>query len=293
MVHEISTHSNYITGAARFSYLVYLVIQDKALTERSVDHCRLIAFQRGELAHIADRNWNTTAICVVKKPSEKMVAISEYGDVLTYVKGVTTEELIQPRPTVVRNVGVVDGIALACGMRREVFMRVREAEWIAIPAPVPAPQENAGFEAICGFSMAEVYAVGWDGEIWQWNGEKWVERPSPTNLILTGICCGEDGRVYVCGQGGTLIRGRNETWEIISTADAMTDFWDLCWFNGALYIASMTMLFRLIDDRLEAVDFGSDPPRTCGRLSSAQGVLWSVGASDVFSYDGATWTRVD
>ena len=72
-------------------------------------------------------------------------------------------------------------------------------------APSPKSGENAGFEDICGFNLTEVYAVGWNGEIWQWEGVRWIDRPSPTNLILTGVCCGTDGNVYACGQNGTLI----------------------------------------------------------------------------------------
>jgi hypothetical protein len=71
------------------------------------------------------------------------------------------------------------------------------------------------------------------------------------------------------------------------------DFWDLHWFNGQLYLATMSRLYTLTEAGVVPVDFGADAPRTCYRLSDSEGVLWSVGADDVFSYDGAAWSRVD
>jgi len=36
-----------------------------------------------------------------------------------------------------------------------------------------------------------------------------------------------------------------------------------------------------------------DKPATCLRLTAADGVMWSIGAKDVLSFDGKTWTRID
>jgi hypothetical protein len=293
MPHQISKDSLYVTGAARFSYLIYLAIKDRGLVKEEVEHSRFIAFQRGQLAHMGDRNWSAVALCVVKKPAEKMIAISEDGEVFTYVAGKAKDEAIKPAPVVLRAIGVVDGLAIACGMKRQVYRRVRENSWLAMHAPAPPPGENAGFEAIAGFSGDEIYAVGWNGEIWEWNGSKWLNRTSPTNLILTGVCCAGDDKVYVCGQNGTLLQGRHDLWDVIDLEGMADDLWDVHWFNDTLYLATMTTLYTYTSAGLAPVDFGDDEPETCYRLTDAEGVLWSVGSDDVFSFDGAVWTRVD
>ena len=114
--------------------------------------------------------------------------------------------MISPAPIVLRNLGVVDGLPFACGMKRQVYNgRGRTTGLRCTHQCLPAGQ-NAGFEAIAGFSSEEIYAVGWKGEIWEWNRAQSLKRESPTNLILTGVCCGDDGHVYVCGQHGTLLR---------------------------------------------------------------------------------------
>ncbi|HZN62452.1 MAG TPA: hypothetical protein VFC90_08620 [Planctomycetota bacterium] len=292
MKQKVAAVSLFVDGAARFKDLCYFLIQDKKLAAKEVEHARFISFDRGLLAHMGDRNWKGVAACVVKKPTEKFVAVGEDGEVFTYVGGKVTEEKITPKPKVLRGVGVVDGLAVACGMKRQVYRRDGEATWTAMHAPAP-DKGNAGFEAVSGFSSKELYAVGWNGEIWEWNGKKWVNRASPTNLILTGVCCAGDGKVYVCGQNGTLLRGRHDTWKVVDLGDFNQDFWAVHEFKKRIYLATMKALYLLGDDGLEPVDFGDDAPATCYRLTDAEGVLWSVGSGDVFSFDGATWKRED
>jgi hypothetical protein len=106
------------------------------------------------------------------------------------------------------------------------------------------------------------------------------------------VYCGDES-VYACGQNGTLLTGRHNQWKIIPTGGISEDFWDVCWFNGKLYVASLTTLYTHDGKCLVPVEFGADRPKTFGSLTHAQGIFWSVGDEDVFSFDGQAWTRVD
>jgi hypothetical protein len=289
MVKPISKHTQYITAAARFKDLVYIIGKDRGLVRDDVNHSRFIGFDAGNFGHNGDRNWNAVAIGVVKKPKEKMVAVGADGPVFSYVGGAAVDEKIDPAPASLRGLGVVGGFAYACGMKRQVYKRADEKTWVAMHAP--APKENAGFEAIAGFSDNEIYAVGWNGEIWEWNGSAWKQAPSLTNLILTSVCIADEA-VYSAGQNGTLLHGRHDQWKVIST-NTKEDFWSVAWFNGKLYVASLTNLYTYENDKLVPVNFGADRPNSFGNLTHAEGVLWSVGDSDVFMYDGNTWQRID
>lgn len=289
---QVSQDSLFVAGAARFRDLVYFITRDRELTKENVKHTSLISFDEGEWAEVDNTNWQAVGICVCKKPTEKMIAVGEDGDILTFVNGKATEEIIEPRPIVLRGVGVVDGMAIVVGMNRQVYTRVDENRWVAMHAPAPALKQNSGFEAVAGSSSDEVYAVGWNGEIWEWDGSKWIDHPSPTNLILTGVCCTGD-QVFVCGQYGTLVHGRHDAWNIIDLNEMKDDFWDICWFSETLYLATMTRLYTYTDKGLLPVVFEGDSPATCYRLTHAEGVLWSVGSNDVFSFDGSQWARVD
>jgi len=242
---------------------------------------------------MGDRNWSAVDVCVAKNPIEKMVAVGEDGNVFTYVGGNSTDEIIEPKPITLRRLGTIDGFSYACGMKRQVYKRIDENKWIPMHAPLPNPNESVGFEAISGFSQNEIYAVGWNGEIWEWNGSTWLNHGSPTNLILTGVCCGDNQTVYICGQNGTIIRGRHDTWGLMEFEDIFDDFWDIIWFNNTFYVATMNMIFQLVNNYLIPVSFGDDSPRTCYRLTQAEDVLWSVGDSDIFAFDGTNWVRID
>jgi hypothetical protein len=55
----------------------------------------------------------------------------------------------------------------------------------------------------------------------------------------------------------------------------------------------MRALFTLDADRLTLVDPGETEINTFYSLSTAEGVLWSVGKDDIASFDGKQWQRYD
>lgn len=278
-------------GAARFKDLVYLALQDKKLQKKGIAHTRLGSVDEGEIANVKDLAWRAAGICVVRKPAEKLVAVSGDGQVFTYVGGQEGSEKIRDAFDL-RACAAIDGYAYACGMNREVFRRAGEGKWTAMHAPAAeGDDEVAGFEAIDGFGADDIYAVGWEGELWHWQAGSWTQGPSPVNVVLSGVCCAGDGNVYACGQAGTLLRGRGQDWEVLETEGLMDDFWDLRWFMGRLYVASMSALYELQGDALVPVDFGRDAPDSCYKLTDAEGVLWSVGQQNICSFDGAAWRR--
>jgi hypothetical protein len=230
-------------------------------------------------------------MCFVRKPAEKLVAVSGDGKVFTYVGGQEGSEKIRDAFDL-RACAAIDGHAYACGMNREVFLRAGEGKWTAMHAPgADGDDDIAGFEAIDGFGADDLYAVGWEGEIWHWQSGAWTQGPSPVNVVLSGVCCAGDGNVYACGQSGTLLRGRGQDWDVLETDGLIDDFWDLRWFMGRLYVASMSALYELQGDVLVPVDFGPDAPDSCYKLTDAEGVLWSVGQQNICSFDGAAWRR--
>jgi hypothetical protein len=292
-IFDFSSKSLYSRGAALRRDAIYLSLKDRKLDRQSVLHSRFIAIIGEEWGPLEDLPWATAGMCVARKPAQKLVAVSPDGKVFTSVSGKRTHEQISPKPLDLRYCGAIAGYAYACGMNRQVYRRTAEAEWLAMHATESKKGEVAGFEAIDGFDEKEIYAVGWEGEIWQLVKKKWVERESPVNVILTGVECAGDGVVYVCGQNGTLLSGRNDEWEVLEQNNLEDDLWDLCWFNKKLYVASMSYLYQLEGTELVPVEFGKDAPDSCYKLTEADGVLWSVGQEDLFSYDGKTWTRWD
>jgi hypothetical protein len=278
-------------AAARYRDLVYIAATMDDLVAREIPHSTFLSIDNGNWRNSGDSRWATAAVCVVTSPTERLVAVSEDGDVMTYVGGTITGEHIVPAPRTLTALTTIHGHAYACGMHREVFVRIDEGQWQAIGAPKPPRRVPAGFEAIAGFNEQDIYCVGWRGEIWQRSNNQWIQRDSPVNVILTGVSCANDGYVYACGQNGTLIKGRDDQWAVIDHELPPDDLWDIHAFGDCVFASSFGGLLQIMNDVVEPVDFGDDAPATCHRLTSAEGVLWSVGAEDVFSFDGATWQR--
>ncbi|WP_235507994.1 hypothetical protein [Variovorax sp. Root434] len=294
MGERVSKSREFVRGAARFADLVYVISQMKTLLEQDIAHVSLVGLYKGNWGDAFNSTWNATAIAVAKLPSEKVVLIGEDGDVSTYVSGRREDELIDPRPVMIRNAREIGGHVHACGSKRQVFRRVGDRQWVDMSAPPAAQTEVFGFEALDGYAENEIYAAGWGGEIWRYDGSAWTQCGSPTNVILTAVCCAGDGTVYVGGQGGVLVSGRGDVWASVAWEDEVTaDLWDLCWFRDRLYVATMSQLYTLDADRLVPVDYGGMGRVTCYSLSVAQGVLWSVGKADVASFDGTTWQKYD
>lgn len=290
MVSDFVSSREFLRGAARFHDFIYILSKGKALLEQGIAHTSAIAIYQGRWTDVKNTDWDSTAIAVAKKPIEKMVFVGEDGDVATYGGGQETTELIDPAPKLIRNATTVEGFVFVCGMLRQVYKRVAEGQWHEMNAPVAIAGEEVGFEAIDGYSGHELYAVGWNGEIWEYDGSVWHDRASPTNVILTSVCCASDGLVYICGQQGVLIKGRHASWEIVEWDDEIDiDIWDLCWFNDKLYVATMTNLFTLNGNDLVGVDFGEIEVSSCYSLTQAEGVMWSIGKDDVLSFEGNTW----
>jgi hypothetical protein len=294
MKSEFASSRIFVRGAARYHDLVYILSKGKVLLEEDIAHTSAIGIYQGRWGDVEDTEWDSSALAIAKKPDEKLIFIGEEGDVCAYVGGNSTWEKILPEPTMIRNAKTIEGFIYACGMKRQVYKRAGENNWQNISAPFAKDIEKVGFEGIDGFSSCEIYAVGWNGEIWQYDGSTWIDRSGLTNVILTTICCVPDNSVFIGGRKGVLIKGRNDSWEIIQLENEVdADIWDLCWFNNKLYIATINDLYTLEGNKLVGVDFGEIEISSCFSLTEAEGVLWSIGKDDVASFDGQIWQKYE
>jgi len=183
----------------------------------------------------------------------------------------------------------------AVGMGRQVYRRLGPQHWVQFDDGLKnAPEdylEVTGFNAIDGASEEDIYAVGFNGEIWHCAKGKWREVASPTNLILERVRVVRSDLVYAAGQRGVLLRGHEEVWESIDQSITDKDFWGLEWFRDHLYLSTNEALFRLNDrDELESVDLGLAGPRTYSQLHANKGALWSFGPKHLsWTQDAETW----
>jgi hypothetical protein len=151
----------------------------------------------------------------------------------------------------------------------------------------------AGFNSIDGFSESDMYAVGWGGEIWHYNGRRWKKLDSATNLKLERVICGKDGKVYGVGQAGVVLKGRDAAWEVLKNEETEESFWGATWFADRLWMATLNgVYFVNEDDVVEACPISLPQPITSGWLVCAGTNLWSIGSYHVlWTADGKRWAQ--
>lgn len=293
---------SFATGVLRNRSTGYVVLSDDNLNSQKVPHSGFVVWHNNQWMDGGRTNWPTAGVAVIRSPAEQLCAVGLYGDVLLLGSGDRHEEQIGAGGELpkmrgpLRGVRTIGGKVYVVGMNCQAYRRDNVNVWVNIDRGARPDLENrqiVGFEAVDGFSDKEIYAAGWDGEIWVYDGSMWRQADSPTNLVLTGLCCAQNGVAYATGRRGLLLRGRDNQWEIIEHSNIIDDIWGVAWFNNKLYLATANALYTLEGDNLHLVDMGKDPPKTCYCLSAADGVLWSIGAKDIVAFDGNEWTRID
>lgn len=293
---------SFVSGAIRQKDLGYVILSDDRAAESKIPLAGIVQWEPDGWGDGGQVGWRTAGVAVVRKPIEQLCAVGEFGQALLLGSGDRHEETIGDDKRSPGNRGPLRGVRLigehvyVVGMDRQVYRRDNVNRWIELDhgaRPDPKNKDTVGFEAVDGYSETEIYAVGWDGEIWQFDGHTWKRRNSPTNAVLVDVCCAGNGMVYACGRNGLVVRGRNDKWEVLELREFSEDIWSLAWYQERVYLASMENLFVLNGDQLEIVDMGKDRAKTCYDLVTGDGVLWSIGFKDAMAFDGKQWSRID
>lgn len=285
------------TAAVRVPDTGYIIACDPAKEKEDIAHALVFRWNAGQF-NAGDRNYNAHSMCVIDKPDVGYVDVSGQGYYsVTLRSGMKSGDILEEaspppkkkRTASFRSVAAIGGKAYAVGLRGLVYRFDDIGRWTRIDDGLP---ETFNIQAIDGFGASDLYAVGRQGSLWQFDGKAWVERELPTDQHLTSVKCAGDAKVYAAGHHGILVRGRDDAWEVVDHGQTDDDIWDLEWFERKLYVSTMSAVCFLKGDALQAVDFGDDAPRSCYQLSAAKGVMWSNGEFDIMSFDGKKWTRV-
>ena len=290
------------TGTVRYSDLSYLITTNDISISEGYTGSILYELDRGTL-YAGTVPWLGCSGTVCHVPAERYLVLGTDGSIEASGGGAVKEEGpiagcgVDPRRRgPLREIrGIANGRAYAVGTCRQAYVRDGEDQWRCIDESAQVgdtPITDTSFESVDGFSEQEIYMVGWEGEIWKYDGSVFTQQNSPTELALYKVRCAPDGFAYACGQLGTLLRGRNDQWEAIEHDSTEEDLWGMEIFDGQLYVSSTSFVYRLEEGKLLPVDFGDEAVRTCYHLSAADGIMWSIGAKDVMEFDGSNWKPV-
>lgn len=274
----------------------FIYAADPRKEAEETPHTIIFKYRDGAFTR-TDANYSAHALALVSQPGPGLIDVSGPGYYSAIMAtGTTTGDIFDhskpapkaPRTGGIRSLAAIDGRAFAVGLRGMVYRFDGPKRWKRLDDGLP---DTFNAQAIDGFSEKDLYAVGREGAIWRFDGREWHPCASPTSVTLTSIKCAPNGVVYAAGHGGVLLQQRDGAWSTLAT-EVTEDIWDLEWFADALYVSTMSNVYRLNASRLDPVTFGDDRPKSCYQLSAADGVMWSNGEADLMSFDGQQWNRI-
>jgi len=281
------------TGLIVNPNMITLLIEDRVLAQKDIPYTEIAVWQNGRDWHRSSVNYNGVSAAVFPgKPgvNRQLVIVGDTGRFTELSGGAGTEGVIKDEHSMAA-VSLVHGSIMAVGIVGGVFRMTSKTTW----EDLTDPRVEQNIEAICGHPSGGFVVSGWEGLVALY-GDADVERiETGTNVILTDIICDEKGEIVVCGQRGTLVRGTTDSLVPLRFAGITEDFWSVAKFQGEVYVASTTALYRVVDDStLELITFeGEEVATSFYHLDTYQdSLMLSVGQKDAVLYDGNAWTRI-
>jgi hypothetical protein len=251
-----------------------------------------------------------TSLAVVHHPDPNLLVMSIDGKIVRWGAKDFSEEVVDTSKEGPQHIGDLREVreigkrGYVAGMGRTAYRCDGPGTWVRVDKGVRVEKDDdsdSGFNSIHAFGEKDVYAAGFDGEIWSYDGKKWKKRETPTNLALYRVLCAPDGNVYAAGQLGTLLVGKADQWEVVKHDATREDFWGSAWFKGRFYVATSNGIFVLNKRTLEKLEVKPKGATTLkfgvnscfSKLDAIEDVMWSVGTRmAMYTEDGATWTEV-
>jgi hypothetical protein len=244
-------------------------------------------------------------LAISRIPKEQALMVSSDGGVAVLGGGDDDMEQSipmggpdQPLYTSAHGVVTIDGYVYTVGGWRGVCRRIGPNQWESVGdrTTLPVPKRNSfgsndeGFKAIDGFSVNDIYCAGGRGDAWRFDGNRWYQCALPTNMILENVCCAGDGYVYIGMQSGSVMRGRENSWEIIHKGEFTLPFKDMVWFDNRVWCTSDYGIWTIEDGKLIEPDLPAEVRSCSGNLSVGDGVMLLAGMYGATVYDGKVWT---
>lgn len=295
---------SFLSGIVQDRNVGRVIAQVDELKEAGSTNSRLLRWTRSDGKWQSYRlKWHAIRLGVIPGSDPVIVAIGPDGSYIEGTSAGPSEGYIDNsddgpnRRGDIRDLRIIGGHAYATGMSRQIYRREAAGVWHRFDDGVVQPRgaiSVAGFNAIDGLDENNIYAVGFNGEIWHFQNLKWTRIDSPTGVVLHRVRTVRDNIVFACGQEGVLIEGFDSQWRIVEHGISLPDLWGMEWFNDRLYVACDDGLYALkSNDVLEKINIGLGDNWTFRHLHANDGVLWSFGPKHIcWTEDMVTWHDV-
>lgn len=273
----------------------FILACDPEEIDNDEQHTYLFTYHKGKFSS-GRVNFNAQDCCIVNSPEFAVVSISAQGHYSAEARsGFTADNVFKRTKSEkqkfgdFRSVTTISGTSYIVGYQGMVFKMKSFLEWELVGGGL---NEEIDLEDIDGYGHADLYVVGFNGGLYVFDGKKWNQLELPTNVTLGCVKCALDDRVFIGGDKGVLMVGYGNRWQIFDQDIITDDIWDIEEFNGIIYVSTLSGVYTIKENELHKIDTGELSSATTYKLTVCDEVLWSVGAKDIFSFDGSAWSRI-
>ncbi len=316
----------YLDGVVVAPDFVFVATQLTSLDPRETAHTRCSTYNPAEqdvpfgYFDLEDNIVSVHAYRQLPEDKKRFACVGSQGAV-HFVRGSTREVRTERLPGaglvegnfggLMMNLRDIGGQLWACGQHGQVYRRFGVDDWRRADEGIRVTIDPAEYgpdridemlsvmssapmlNCIDGTSNADVYVVGMQGFLAHFDGATWRKIELPVSEHLDWVRCADD-EVWICGHRGTLLRGNARSGFVrVSGGDDQHTFVCLAKFNDAVYLSAEEGLFVYDGVSVLPVTSKLKPEiQDAWRLDHADGVMWSIGVTDLVRFDGKTWTRV-
>lgn len=318
----------YLDGVIIAPDFLFLATQLDSLDPRETAHTRMSTYNPAEQElpfgyfDLEDNIVSVHAYRTLPQDKKRFACLGTHGAV-HFVRGSTREVRTEQIPGagmlngnfggLMSSLREIEDQLWACGQHGQVYRRFGVDDWRENDQGIRMKVDPARYgvdrigemlktvstapmlSCIDGTSASDVYVVGLRGYMAHFDGVKWTELGSPVNEHLEWVRCYGKDEVWVCGHNGTLLRGNARAgFASLSSSDDRQAFVCLTKFNNAVYLSAEEGLFQFDGKSISSVKSRLKPQlRDAWRLDQFDGVMWSIGVTDLARFDGKKWMRVD
>jgi hypothetical protein len=284
-------------GCVRSREYVYISAKLHSIDPNKHDFSRMYFYKSGQWGR-HDLEWNVNSVCYFDE-QDALYALSVQGDIsIATQQGFRTEKI--------PGAGTYEGFAsikqirqigkklYVCGDQGQVY-RLDKSGWVHFDNGLLDQKISASaldFNSIDGCCEDDLYAVGYHGRIFHYNEQGWTELESPTNAHIECIRCINSDEFYFCGNNGLFFKATKSGFYDFSLEGLKEHFWGLEYFQGKVYLATLSKLYVFDGASVKPITTGLEPNIGGYKLAARDDMLWSFGVNDLAFFDGKVWNRL-
>jgi hypothetical protein len=236
--------------------------------------------------------------CACHAPNERWVFVADPGEVYVVGQGDDGDEKPVTKKRAHFNAVkcIAGGHAYAVGLGREVYKRTGPNKWFSLAdaalKKLPRDLGRAGFRDIDGFSEKDIYACGGRGDLWRFDGKRWIDQACPTDANLEKLVCAADGKVYVTTNQSKLVIGRDREWRTVKIDAVGEALQEMVSYGSRVLLSTDATVFDVTGGKARPVDFGLPKMKLHTHLAAGDGILVVAGQREAHMFDGAKWTKI-